>query len=149
MRPVRNRFVHWLLLSLSLVAFDPIIYARAFHDSSWISCGYRDGSYGLGFFGYRIGDHAVELGSLIPVENYGLAGYGLDYLLFKDLSEKTALYGGIGVYRRYYPVDTGNFQGRTEWTYSFGAQHDFTEFLGLGLGYHSIRGANFQIKLGF
>ncbi|HEX7713714.1 MAG TPA: hypothetical protein VF531_06800 [Bacillota bacterium] len=150
MRPVWNRFAYWLILSLSLVTIYPTIDAQAFQDSSWISCGYQDNSYSLGFFGYRIQDHAVELGALISDDTgYGLPGYGLDYLFFKDLSDETAIYGGIGLYRRYYLDDTGGFKGRTEWAYSIGAQHDFFQALGLGFGYHSIRGVNLQVKLGF
>ena len=80
---------------------------------------------------------------------------GIDYLRYSDFTDHLSVYGGIGAYMKgyqiisqsnatgwYYQEDTIN-----EFTlaYSGGIQYHSANGIGVGIGYHSVRGANIQV----
>jgi opacity protein-like surface antigen len=87
------------------------------------------------------------------------ATYGIDGLLFVDLSQQLSLYGGVGLYgQETREVARSNATGwlytqakDTDLTvaYSAGLQYYPSRDFSFGLGYHSVRGPHAKISLKF
>lgn len=151
---------------------------RSIAKEAWISGGYNEAAsiafgarYGL--FGFEIGarDTGDEIpdGTVdapIPHSNFTDAGtrndgnaFGMDLLLFLDLNDRFALYGGGGGYwqERVTLVQsnaTGLFwindrDDEFEWAYSGGVRARVSEKITAGVGYHSVRGVNAQVGIRF
>lgn len=169
------------LLSIALLsspAFAQEEKASPIAREAWFSGGYNEAAsiavgarYGL--FGFEIGardtsddipDGTVD--APIPHSNFTDAGtrndgnaFGMDLLLFLDLNDRFALYGGGGGYwqERVTLVQsnaTGLFwvndrDEEFEWAYSGGVRMRVSGGVTAGVGYHSIRGVNAQVGIRF
>ncbi len=138
-----------VLLIVLLLIFKPsAISAVPFEDSSWVTIGTTGDAYSLGVLGKRMNNMAIEI-SIMQGDEFGTA-YGFDYLVFKDLSENRAFFGGIGIYRRYiYEYENTYEQVKNEITYTIGIQSRLFGAFNLGYGYHSLKGFLLQFGTGF
>lgn len=164
------------LLTISILLISGLeTNAATFETYTYGSIGYNNGmlnftmakryinNFGVELgFGYRtypnINDYPCPHSNYIIIENkYQNMIGGLDVLGYFDFTEYCSIYGGIGLYyKSYQRISRSNVTG---WVYNEGSTSEFvpafsggfqyhvTNNSGFGIGYNSIRGANFQFIL--
>lgn len=174
-----NKYTLMIVLALTMtLGSTSLTYADSDSCFFWFSGGSKDGygSFSVGFGGDSLGiefgfidDANLPEGTLdyeCPHWDYTSIGNrrlesttGIDFLGMIHLSKHIILYGGPGIYwsRRGEVVRsnaTGWYYTETEYTYteiacSGGLRFTLTGNSGLGIGYHSLRGANLTFQLSF